>query len=210
MKRIAIIGAGGHGRVVASALNAAIAAGDTSIFAGFIDGRSDTDNVIGTDADIPSLIASGRIGSFIIGIGSVRGGDAKRANIFAEMRTRGLSPATVIHPSAILADDVTVGAGTVIMAGAILNTGVRVGDNAIINTGAILDHDSKIGDHAHIAPGVTCSGNVSVGVGSLIGVGSTARQGVRIGDNATIGAGAVIVSDMPQGCTAYGNPAKPR
>ena len=33
--------------------------------------------------------------------------------------------ATLVHPTAVIAPDVTIGAGTVIMAGAIVNTGTK-------------------------------------------------------------------------------------
>ncbi len=205
MSGIAIIGAGGHGRVVASILQAA-----NREAAGFIDNNVSAElplPLLGGDADIPDLIKSGVISSFIIGIGSVKGGASLRAELFDKVIKLGLTPAVAIHPLAMLSHGVNIGAGSVLMAGAIVNTGTVIGKNCIINTGAIIDHDGNIGDHVHIAPGVTCSGNVTVGKHSLIGVGSTLKQSVSIGETVTIGAGAVVIGDIPNGATAYGNPA---
>lgn len=207
MSGIAIIGAGGHGRVIASVLQAANAS-----VAGFIDSGVKGDlpfPLLGDDSDIPKLIQNGSINSFIIGLGSVKGGPSVRAKLFNKMIDLGLAPAVAIHPMAILSPGVKLGAGCAVMAGAIINTGTSVGKNSIINTGAIIDHDGEIGEHVHIGPGVTLSGNVTVGDNSLIGVGSTIRQSITVGENVTLGAGSVAVKDIASGVTAFGNPARP-
>ena len=206
MSGVAIIGAGGHGRVIASILQAA-----NREVAGFIDKPVSGElplPLLGQDKDIPKLLEQGVIDSFIIGLGSVKGGPSLRAKLFNQLIEAGLTPAVAIHPMAMLSHGVCIGAGSVLMAGAIVNTGTSIGKNCIINTGAIIDHDGSIGDHVHIAPGVTCSGQVTVGTHSLIGVGSTIKQSVTIGGNVTLGAGSVVIKDIPDGVTAYGNPAK--
>jgi len=207
MSGVAIIGAGGHGRVVASVLQAA-----NATVAGFIDSGVKGDlpfPLLGDDSDIPALIEAGTINSFVIGLGSVKGGPSIRAKLFDKMIGLGLTPAVAIHPMAILSPGVKLGAGCVVMAGAIINTGTSVGKNSIINTGAIIDHDGEIGEHVHIGPGAVMSGNVTVGPHGLIGVGSTIRQGIIIGENVTLGAGSVVVKNIAAGATAFGNPAKP-
>lgn len=115
---------------------------------------------------------------------------------------------TAIHPSAILSKTASIGAGSVVMQGAIIQTCCQVGRHCIINTGAQLDHECQIGDYVHIAPGATLSGDVTVGDGTWIGVGATVIQGVKIGKNVMIGAGSVVVRDIPDNCTAYGNPCR--
>ena len=205
MSGIAIIGAGGHGRVVASVLQAA-----NATVAGFIDNGVKGDlpfPLLGSDDDIPALIEAETISSFVIGLGNVKGGPSVRAKLFEKMIGLGLTPAVAIHPIAILSPGVKLGAGCVVMAGAIINTGTTIGKNSIINTGAIIDHDGDIGEHVHIAPGTTLSGNVTIGDHSLIGVGSTLRQGITIGKNVTLGAGSVAVKNIADGVTAFGNPA---
>ena len=206
MSGIAIIGAGGHGRVVASVLQAA-----NIQPVGFIDSGVKGElplPLLGGDDDIPALIEAGTIRSFVIGLGSVKGGPSLRATLFDKMIALGLAPAVAIHPTALLSPGVKIGAGTVVMAGAIVNIDTTIGKNCIINTGAIIDHDGSIGDHVHIAPGVTLSGHVKIGSNGLVGVGSTVRQGIMIGENVTLGAGSVVVKDIADGVTAFGNPAK--
>jgi len=202
-----IIGAGGHGRVIASiaeALNLPIA--------GFIDtleGPIGKWPVIGEDKDLNNLYKNGDISHFLIGIGSIKGGKSIRSKLFDHCTAIGLKPATLIHPAAILASDVHIEKGSVIMAGAILNTGVKIGRNSIINTGAIIDHDCQIGNHTHIAPGCVFSGHVSVGDHTLIGVGTIARQNVKVGNCVTVGAGSLLLSEYSDGLCVFGQPAKP-
>ena len=115
---------------------------------------------------------------------------------------------TAIHPSAVLANIVSVGEGTVIMAGAILNPDVIIGKHCIINTAAVVEHDCVLSDFVHISPNASLAGNVIVGEGSHVGIGAIVIQGVKIGKWVTIGAGAVIINDIPDYAVVVGNPGK--
>jgi len=140
-------------------------------------------------------------------IGSV-GDLTVRRRIFERFKEKGYTFEKVIHPTAILADDVQIGEGAQIMAGAIIQNGAIIGPNAIINTGAIVDHDGRIGAHCHLAPGVTLSGAVSIGAATHIGTGACVIQGVKIGAECVIGAGSVVVKDVIDRSTALGVPAR--
>ena len=124
------------------------------------------------------------------------------------VRELGFSLATVIHPGATVAVDVSIGAGTVIVAGSVVNPGARIGENVIINTCASVDHECFIEDGVHIAPGVCLGGRVRVGRAAWVGIGSTVKEGVHIGPGSLIGAGAIVLSDIPGGVVAYGVPAR--
>lgn len=220
-KKVLIIGAGGHGRVIADALLAGINASellknqDRYEFLGFVD--ADTcihgtalpglGKVLGGDPQIDILINKHGLTHYILGVGMANAGGKLRIKLAALAESRGLQPAVVIHPTAIIAADVIIKPGTVVMAGAIINTGCRIDRHAIINTGAVLDHDCKISANAHIAPGVTMSGEVSVGVNSMVGVGSVVRQQINIGDNVMVGAGSVVVKNVADNDMVLGVPA---
>ncbi len=108
---------------------------------------------------------------------------------------------TLIHRTAVVSEETTIGEGTLLMAGSIVNIGTRIGENVIINTAATVDHDCNIHDGVHIAPGCHLCGNVEVGSGTLLGVGTVVIPGIRIGRNARIHAGQAITRDVADGET---------
>lgn len=211
-QRIVVIGGGGHARSVADTVLSGL--GTAGELAGFVSQEPigthvvAGHDVIGCDADLPSLITKHRLTHFIVGIGSTRGGTTLRALVFDKVLRAGLAPYTAIHPGAIVSAYAEIGPGSVVMAGATVNAGAQVGRNVIVNTGAVIDHDASIGDHAHIAPGATLSGEVKIGENALVGVGATVIQGVKIGTDATVAAGAVVLKDVPNGRVVMGTPAR--
>lgn len=114
---------------------------------------------------------------------------------------------TVVHPSAIVDDSVSIGGGSMVLHGAVLQLGVSIGSHVIVNSTASVDHDSSVGDHCHLAPGVVACGEVRIGNGCLIGAGAVILPGMSVGDGAVVGAGAVVNRDVPAGATVVGNPA---
>jgi UDP-perosamine 4-acetyltransferase len=141
------------------------------------------------------------------GVGSV-GLPKNRMDIYQKCKRQGYRFASIVHPSAMVMNDVQLGEGVQIMAGAIIQTGCRIGDNTIINTGTIVDHDCIIGEHVHLAPGVVISGDVHVGAMTHVGTSATVIQSVKIGQKSIIGAGAVVITDIPSGVKAFGVPAR--
>jgi acetyltransferase EpsM len=115
---------------------------------------------------------------------------------------------TAIHPTAIIDQQATIGAGSVVMQGAVIQTRAQIGAHAIINTGATIDHECEIGDFVHVSPNATLCGRVVVSEGAWIGAGAVVIQNVRIGSWATVGAGAVVIRDVPDFATVVGNPAR--
>jgi len=136
------------------------------------------------------------------------GNNEARAKLIAWLLDQGHELETVLHPSAVVAESVSVGPGSFVAAGAIVIAEAKLGVGAIVNTGATVDHDCAIGDAAHIAPGVHLCGNVRVGARSLVGVGTSVRPGISICDDVTIGAGSVVVADITERGTFVGNPAR--
>jgi UDP-N-acetylbacillosamine N-acetyltransferase len=136
-------------------------------------------------------------------------GDCKaRLELSRIVKELGFSLATAVHPSATIANDVSVGEGTLIVAGSVVSPGVSIGENVIINTHAGIGHGSVIEDGVHIAPGVNLAGDVHIGRGTWVGIGTSIATGIRIGSNSLIGVGAVVVKDIPNGVVAYGVPAR--
>jgi len=130
--------------------------------------------------------------------------------VYAELVAARKRFATAIHPSAVLAPDVVVGAGAVLAAGVVVNPGAKIGENAIINTCSSVDHHCELMAHCHIAPGVHLAGRVTVAEGAFMGIASCAVPGVRIGAWSVVGAGATVTHDVADAVTVVGVPAKPR
>ena len=142
--------------------------------------------------------------SVVIGIGD----PSHRLAISEQVLDVGAKLTTLIHPDAVIAEDITIGDGSVVFAASVINPGATIGRNVIINTGGIVEHDCLLEDYSQICPGATLGGNVRVGRGGWIGIGATVNQGVSIGDWAMIGAGACVVRDLEDEVIAYGVPAK--
>lgn len=120
----------------------------------------------------------------------------------------GFDLVNAIHPHAVLSPSVRVGTGIAVMAGAVVNADAVISDLAIVNTGAVVDHDCAIGRAAHVAPRCALAGNVRVGRGSFLGIGTNVIPAVTIGEDVILGAGSVVITDIPDGLTAMGVPAR--
>ncbi len=204
MRRLAILGASGHGKVVAEA---ALHAGWKQV--DFYDDAWPEKVRIGAWEIVGDTVVllknSGGFTDIVVAIGV----NAVRMQKIQELQAAGLTLATIVHPSATVSESACLGAGTVVAAGSVVNADSQIGLGSILNTCCSVDHDCILGDAVHISPGVHLAGDVHVGDRSWIGIGAAVRQGVRIGSGVIVGAGAVVVSDVADGLTVIGVPAKP-
>jgi len=202
-KRLLIIGAGGHGRVVA---DAADASGKWSEIA-FVDDKYPKMSASGDWPVIGRLSSMEGLqkywGFVMVAIGDNR----LRLKLQQDASKVGFSIACIIHPSAQIAKQVKIGEGSVVFANAVVNFGSSLGRSVIINTAATIDHDGVIGDGAHISPGVHLAGDVRIGEYAWVGVGATVINGINIGSGATVGAGAAVIRDVSAGQMVVGVPA---
>lgn len=196
-----VIGAGGHGVVVCDVITSA----GHNVRA-FVDDAVDRQGtmVFGVPVMEPGALPPASDVLIVAGIGD---NDA-RAAAFRRFRERGYESRAVVHPSAVLGAEVTLGAGTVVMAGVIVNPRTRVDENVVLNTGCRVDHDCQIEAHAHVAPAATLTGGIRVGEGALVGAGAVILPNINIGAKAVIGAGAVVTRDVAAGAVVAGVPAR--
>ena len=205
MGTLLILGAGGHGKVVA----------DTALS----DGRWDA--VLFLDDAWPGKKENGRwpISGKIENLLEWRSrckdavvavGDNRLRLIFQRrLADAGFEIVSVIHPSAQISPFSRIGAGTVIFANAVVNVDAVIGEGVIINTAATVDHDCRLGMGVHVSPGAHLAGNVLVDACSWVGIGSVVREMISIGSDVTVAAGAVVVENVPNGATVMGVPARP-
>ena len=189
MKRLIIIGAGGHGRVVADATDQPVV---------FLDDNLKLDGVIGSINQLEQIKKRGDV--IVVGIGDNK--------IRMENLSKIQEAATIIHSTAVISKSATIGDGTVVFANVVINPNSAIGRGCILNTSSTVDHDCIIGDGVHISPGAHLGGNTTVGDCSWIGIGASVKHDVTIGKNVIVGAGAAVVNDIPDGVTVVGVPAK--
>ncbi|MFH1791015.1 MAG: acetyltransferase [Candidatus Omnitrophota bacterium] len=196
VKRIVIVGGGGHAKVV---IDAARKQGGFRI-AGVADPSLKKGSSImgapalGGDSVLPAVLARGVKYAFV-GVGSV-GDTGPRKKIYNALKRIGFNIPVIVHPASVIADDVELGDGTFVAAGAVINPGTRTGKNVIINTCASVDHDCALGDFAHIAPNAVLSGGVRIGEDTHVGVGATVIQNIAVGKRCLIKAGAVLTDSI--------------
>jgi sugar O-acyltransferase (sialic acid O-acetyltransferase NeuD family) len=131
-----------------------------------------------------------------------------RLRLAGQARAKGFRLATAIHPGAVIAQAVPIGAGTVIYAGAVVNPGAVLGENVVVGTLASVEHECRIEDGGWINGGVHLGGRVTVGQAATLEMGVITGGRIRIGADAVVGAGSVVLSDIPDGVLAHGTPAK--
>jgi len=136
------------------------------------------------------------------------GSNPDRRRLAKVCQDAGLALATAVHPRAIVAGDVKLGAGSMVAGGAILNPGTVVSENVIVNTGAIVDHECVLHAGVHVGPGCQLGGRVEIGEESWLGIGASVIHQRKIGPRTIVGAGAVVVADLPADVVAYGVPAR--
>ncbi|HPU35697.1 MAG TPA: NeuD/PglB/VioB family sugar acetyltransferase [Bacillota bacterium] len=207
-EEVVIAGAGGHGRVVADALQVACA---DKHFLGFVDDNQELRGqkaggfpVLGSIADIPELYREHPALLAVLAIGD----NSVRETVAKKLSSSKVKFAKIIHPGATIAGDVTIGQGTVVLAGAVINSGAKIGSHVIINTSAVIEHDCIVKDYAHISPGAKLGGGVKIEEGAQIGIGAVVLPGRKVGSRALVGAGAVVVKDIPANVVAMGIPAR--
>ncbi|MDI2587667.1 acetyltransferase [Psychrobacillus sp. NEAU-3TGS] len=200
--KLLIIGASGHGKVVA---DIALKMNKWKSIA-FLD--DDDDNIItsmgikvvGKSIDVNKHLKDWDI---FVGIGN----SVTREKIQEQLEAEGASIPTLIHPKSVIGEQVELASGTVIMAGVVINSCTKIGKGCIINTSATIDHDNIIEDYVHISPGVHLAGTVKVGRGSWLGIGSIVINNVNITSGCKLGAGSVVVKDITELGTYIGVPA---
>ncbi|MGH7831928.1 MAG: acetyltransferase [Candidatus Binatia bacterium] len=204
-RKIVVVGAGGHARVILSLLERL----ERWQIMGVLDRRSsgngegvDGHRIIGSWQDLGS--ARQRADYAVIAVGDNR----QRKALYDSFKKAAFEIPILIHPSAYVDPSATLGEGCVVCMGSLIGTDVTVGSNSIVNSGAIVDHECRLENDVHIAPGVRLAGRVAIGEGTFVGIGATVIDKIRIGRGVVVGAGSVVLSDLPDGAVAYGVPAR--
>ncbi|MCI8729800.1 MAG: acetyltransferase [Lachnospiraceae bacterium] len=199
MKQLTIIGASGHGKVVA---DIALKSGYDSMV--FLD-DDERIQTCGCYQVIGKSSLAERTGNDVfVAIGNA----TIRQKIHEKLEKIGITVPVLIHPNAVIAEDTVIGEGTIVMAGAVVNPGSTIGKGCIINTCSSVDHDCQIGDYVHISIGAHLAGTVILGKNTWVGAGATISNNIEITSCCMIGAGAVVINDIIEKGTYVGVPAR--
>ena len=200
MKKLLIIGSGGHARTILE-----LAFLNQFKVVGIIDVnyREVEESIMG----VPVIGGMDRLEEFdktdtqvFIAIGE----NAERSRLFNDVLDAGCTIPSLLHPSAIVSETAEIESGVAICAGCIINPMAKISTGAIVNTGSILDHETKLGKFVHVAPGANIAGRVKVGDRTFIGIGASIIDKVKIGQDVIIGAGTVVLNDIPSGSKVVG------
>lgn len=208
-KDLIIFGASGLGREVAWTVERINRVSHTWNLLGFMDDAEDIQSteingypVLGKTEDADKYSDA----YFVVAVGSSRTRERIVTNLKAV--NPDIKFGTVIDPSAEKSAFVAIGEGTIICAHTILTVNIEIGSHVIINLDCTIGHDAKLKDYVTLYPSVNVSGITDIGCAVELGTGTQIIQGKSVGDYSIIGAGAVVVTDIPERCTAVGSPAK--
>lgn len=202
MKTLIIVGAGGHGRVVADCAEATKQY--NSIV--FIDDcypqriKNLHWDIIDTTNSFEKYIANA---DFIVAFGN----NKLRAETLEKLSNAKANIITLIHPSACISDHANVGQGVVAFANSVVNIGAEIANGCIINTSATIDHDCVVGSCTHVSPGANVAGGVSIGEQAWIGIGASIIEYISIGSKTHIAAGAAVTQSTQDNALYAGVPA---
>lgn len=209
MKKIIVIGSGGHAKVVIDIIHEMNDYEIIGITSKSL--KSDTSfcgyPVLGEDNILNSFINDKNIFA-AMGLGGYKD-NYLRERVFRFVKGIGFNFINVVHPSANISKTVTMGEGNVFFPGVVVNTDVKLGNNIVVATGSTIDHETIVNDHVLISAGVTVGAYSVLEEGALLALGSKIISGVTIGSYSLVAAGAVVVNNIGQNQRVFGLPAKP-
>lgn len=203
MSRLLILGAGGHGKVIA---DIAVMTGKWDHIA-FLDDREDLAEAVGIPVvgkleDYEKF--KGTFGHGFVAIGNNR----VRIEWLNKLASAGYDIPVLVHPASVVSQLSTIRDGSVVMPGAVVNACANIGKGCIINTSSSVDHDCLITNGVHISPGAHVGGTAIIGECTWVCIGVSVANNVRVGSNSIIGAGAAVVTDIPDSVMSAGVPAR--
>jgi acetyltransferase EpsM len=188
--RVAIVGAGGYGRV---ALDVLLAGGFEERILGFYDdahaalsGRVRGVPILGDVGMLKSMLSVEPVHVVV----AITDNEA-RLRVANTLRTLGGQFLSAVHPAAYVSGVAVIGDGCVVAAGAVVHPDAAVGSHCFLGPGSVVDRDAEVGAGTWISAGAV--------------VGSGARIGARVilGPNSSVGRKTVVDGDVKVGALEH-------
>ncbi len=203
---VMILGGGGIGAVVLDIFKK-----NGVVVYGILD---DNTSLHGNEIDDVSILGSTDDDGFLKLIGKkceafVATDDNKLKKNLTEMLLdrRHIMPVNAIHETATISNLAEIGHGNLISAGVIVNPLAKIGNHNMLHSGVVIEHSASVADYVQIGAKSVVGANVVIGAGTFVGTGVVIVPGIKIGKNARIGAGSVVIADVLEKVTVFGNPA---
>jgi sugar O-acyltransferase (sialic acid O-acetyltransferase NeuD family) len=113
-----------------------------------------------------------------------------------------------IHPTAVIGERVKIGRGVVVCPGVSISVDISIGDFSMIGPNTTIGHDGIIGAWCTMCAQCDVTGRVTIGDGVFLGSRVSIIPSKKVGSKSILGAGSVVISDVPEGVTVVGNPAR--
>jgi sugar O-acyltransferase (sialic acid O-acetyltransferase NeuD family) len=188
-KPVILLGGGGHAKVCIDVLNK-----QSRKIIGFVSPDENSETVLGVahlgDDDLVLNYSPDDV-ELVNAIGFLPKSSVRQV-CYERFKQKAYTFVTLVHSSAIIAEEVILKEGAQVMAGTVIQPGVIVGENSIINTRVSVDHDCNLGSNCHIAPGSVLCGNVVLGEGVFVGSGAVIIQNIHVPADSIIAAGETV------------------
>jgi len=176
MKKIIIVGAGGHCKVVIDTIEEINKIEKTYEILGILDDNKEIKKVLNYPVleEIKSLKHFDEDIAYHIAIGN----NEVREKIYINNKNREFI--RIKHPSSIVSKYAIIEIGSYMGAGVIINAGAYIGMGTLVNTGSIIEHDVHVGEFAHLSYKVIVGSNSKIKNKDFIDMGEIIKRNIEI------------------------------
>jgi sugar O-acyltransferase (sialic acid O-acetyltransferase NeuD family) len=206
MKNLFIVGAGGFGREVYAWIKQHPEFNKSWTLAGFLDDNLEALKSFNNFASVALLknhqVLSSNVYVCALGLPLVK------AKLLAPLIEQNADFISFIHPTAVIGERVKLGRGVIVCPGASISVDISIGDFSMIGPNTTIGHDGTIGAWCTLCAQCDVTGRVTIGDGVFLGSRVSIIPSKKVGNKSILGAGSVVISDVPDGVTVVGNPAR--